>query len=235
MKCLKAFINQIDYINKNMKTYHLKTVGLCIIVPLLLCACPQQNGSKGVVDDGLGKKTDKVETKNIKKGINDASNFAFSAQKEVDSAKKQIDEAKKHLKETENLLVEMRNNKSRYIEQVTSLKTILGSHFNSVEIHLTKTSDILKKQITALNKAETNLATTAERVIALENERDRLRTTIAHTQKELEEIKEFKEKYHKLQKYKWIVWGLGAWIVVKFLGGLGAWSPQGRVARALIG
>lgn len=209
----------------NIKIALYATV-LSILISSLSCTRP---GSHVI------QHTAKVDVNPIAIDVGKATGFAFTAQKEVSDAQAQIIKAKIHLKETEALIADMKRNKSRYTQQIITLKDIFTSHVNKVEVHLIKTGKVLICQIAALKRAERELAVARERISTLEGERDSLRSANTKALSELEKAEKYKEKYHKLQKYKWIVWGLGAWIIVKFLGGLGAWSPQGRIAKALIG
>ena len=93
-----------------MKRQIYKTLGLCTLISFFLLSCQQSPDI--IQDDVLGKKTEIIDTEDITSNIKNASDFNFSAQKEVDSAKKQIAEAKLHLRETEALIVEMKRNKS---------------------------------------------------------------------------------------------------------------------------
>lgn len=176
-----------------------------------------------------------VDVKPVTVNLGKATGFAFTAQQEVTSAQAQIVKAKIHLQETEALIDDMKRNKSRYTEQIANLKGIFVDHINIIEKHLYKTGSVLREQIKALKQAQQDLAIATERVRALEGERDALRSSNTILSDDLKKAEVYKEKYHALTKYKWIVWGLGGWILVKFLGGLGAWSPQGRIAKALIG
>ena len=128
-----------------------------------------------------------------------------------------------------------RERRSEFAENIETLRQIYVQHIVVIERELRATSSTIKKQIVALREAEKELERAKVQIANGEKEKAALRESNTILAKDLEEYQAYKDKYHALTKYKWIVWGLGAWILVKFLGGLGAWSPQGRIARALIG
>ena len=203
---------------------------LCVFL-LCVVSCAQREGGGEIPagEDGRG------DVKNAAGHVGNATGFSFTAQKEVTDAQAQIVRAKLHLAETEVLVEDMRRNKSRYVSHLTNLKEIFTEHINVIERHLIKTGSVLRSQIVSLNKASKDLEVARAKLTSSEKERKALRNDNVKLKDELTKAEKYKEKYHKLQKYKWIVWGLGAWILIKFLGGLGAWSPQGRIAKALIG
>ena len=129
----------------------------------------------------------------------------------------------------------MKRKKSEFAENIETLRLIYVQHIAVIEKELRTTSSTIKKQIVALREAEKELERAKVQIANGEKEKAALRESNTILAKDLEEYQAYKDKYHALTKYKWIVWGLGAWILVKFLGGLGAWSPQGRIAKALIG
>lgn len=178
---------------------------------------------------------EEINIDKVEEDLTKSTNFNFTAQREVSEAQARIIQAKIHLKETEDLIAEMRKNKSRYAEHISNLKGIFAGHVSAIERHLVKTGKVLKDQIASLKDAEQKLKAETAKVKRLETERDALLVKNTNLNSDLKKAEVYKEKYYKLTKYKWIVWGLGVWILVKFLGGLGAWSPQGRIARALIG
>ena len=45
----------------------------------------------------------------------------------------------------------------------------------------------------------------------------------------------FERKYLKLTKYRWVVAGLGAWLLIKLVVAASNFTPQGRLARMLMG
>ena len=49
------------------------------------------------------------------------------------------------------------------------------------------------------------------------------------------EAEEYKIKYERLKKYKWAVVCICGWLLLKIVGSLGAWTPQGRIIKGLIG
>jgi hypothetical protein len=95
----------------------------------------------------------------------------------------------------------------------------------TIRLKLNQADQLLQKQHAELQLAHTSLAEaqkmsalTAKEMAKLQRESDRYRV-----------------KYESLKKYRWAVIIISGWIIVKFLGSIGAWSPHGRLARFLIG
>jgi len=143
--------------------------------------------------------------------------------------------AKIHAKEIESLVSVMRRKKSEFAENIENLRQIYVQHITVLDRELRITGNALRKQIIALKNTEAELLKAKAQIAEQERHKAAIISHNKSLSKKLKNAEGYKDKYHKLQKYKWIVWGLGAWILVKFLGGLGAWSPQGRIAKALIG
>jgi len=164
-----------------------------------------------------------------------ATGFSFTAQQAVTTAQAEIVKAKIHAKEIESLVEVMRRKKSEFAENIENLRQIYVQHIVVLDRELTITGIALRKQLVALKNTEAELIKAKAQIAAQEQHKAAMLAHNASLSKKLKEAEGYKDKYHKLTKYKWIVWGLGGWILVKFLGGLGAWSPQGRIAKALIG
>ena len=179
--------------------------------------------------------TDKADVQKAGEDVMAATGFAFTAQQSVSNAQAEIVKAKIYAKEIETLVSLMKRKKSEFADKIETLRQVYVQHITVIEKELLTTSSTIKKQILALKDAEKELERAKVQIANGEKEKAALRESNAILAKDLEKYQAYKDKYHKLTKYKWIVWGLGAWILVKFLGGLGAWSPQGRIAKALIG
>jgi hypothetical protein len=167
--------------------------------------------------------------------LDSATGFSFTAQESVTTAQAEIVKAKIHAKEIESLVEVMRRKKSEFAENIENLRQIYVQHITVLDRELRITGNALRKQIIALKNTEAELLKAKAEIEEQERHKAAMTAHNKSLSKKLKEAEGYKDKYHKLTKYKWIVWGLGAWILVKFLGGLGAWSPQGRIARALIG
>ena len=204
-------------------------VTLCMFL-ICVASCSQNDTGDDVIPE-----SDVVTVDRVAVNLGKVACFNFTAQKEVGGAQAQIVKAKVHLAETESLIEDMKRNKSRYTAHITNLKDVFTKHVDIIEIHLIKTGAVLKSQIAALNQASKDLEVAKAKLAASEEEKKALRENNANLKKSLKDAEGYKDKYYNLLKYRWIVWGLGAWVLVKFLGGLGAWSPQGRIAKALIG
>ena len=179
--------------------------------------------------------TDKADVQKAGEDVMAATGFAFTAQQSVSNAQAEIVKAKIYAKEIETLVSLMKRKKSEFADNIETLRQVYVQHITVIEKELLTTSSTIKKQILALKDAEKELERAKVQIANGEKEKAALRESNTILAKDLEKYQAYKDKYHKLTKYKWIVWGLGAWILVKFLGGLGAWSPQGRIAKALIG
>ena len=177
----------------------------------------------------------KVDIDGAKQGLIAATGFSFTAQQAVTTAQAEIVKAKIHAKEIESLVELMRRKKSEFAESIESLRQIYVQHIVVLDRELTITGIALRKQLVALKNTEAELIKAKAQIAEQERHKAAMIAHNASLSKKLKEAEGYKDKYHKLTKYKWIVWGLGGWILVKFLGGLGAWSPQGRIAKALIG
>ena len=167
--------------------------------------------------------------------LDSATGFSFTAQQSVTTAQAEIVKAKIHAKEIESLVSVMRRKKSEFAENIENLRQIYVQHITVLDRELRITGNALRKQIIALKNTEAELLKAKAQIAEQERHKAAIISHNKSLSKKLKDAEGYKDKYHKLQKYKWIVWGLGAWILVKFLGGLGAWSPQGRIAKALIG
>jgi hypothetical protein len=49
------------------------------------------------------------------------------------------------------------------------------------------------------------------------------------------DAEKYKVKYERLKKYKWAIVCICGWLLLKIVGSLGAWTPQGRIIKGLIG
>ena len=198
-------------------------------------------------------KTEAVNISKAKANVTSAKGHSVQARVSVDIAQAEIKKARERIREIDVLISDLQQTNPSYALRLVELKQKVIEHINVLETELRKTGGVLSAQLEALRLAELELVKAQQQSIASENEKlalreanKRLNETIANVEADLanaqadikkanEETNKYRDKYHKLTKYRWIVWGLGAWILVKFLGGLGAWSPQGRIARALIG
>jgi len=186
--------------------------------------------------------TKPVKIDEASKGVIASIKQNQQATEHVDIARSEIKHAKETAQETNELIHTMSELQYEKLPRLIELKEKFDGHIVIAESQLISTGRVLTRQLLELRKTEIELVRAKEQSIASENEKVALRQekeslekTVSAIDEELKKAEVYKEKYHKLTKYKWIVWGLGAWILIKFLGGLGAWSPQGRIAKALIG
>lgn len=206
----------------------LRLIAVSLVLTVTSCNFRQSNPN-------VVPHTDKADVNKAGEDVMAATGFAFTAQQSVSNAQAEIVKAKIYAKEIETLVSVMKRKKSEFADNIETLRQVYVQHIVVIERELRATSVTIKKQIIALKDAEKELERAKVQIANGEKEKAALRESNTILAKDLEKYQAYKEKYHKLTKYKWIVWGLGAWILVKFLGGLGAWSPQGRIARALIG
>jgi len=213
-------------------------VGVCVAAA---CSCGQNDPSH------KKHKTTIVVTKPI--NVDPAADYVKQsifhnkqATSYVKSATIEVQKAKQRSIEADSLIEDLKEINSAYVPAISNVNDHYKTHINIVEGQLNNTGVVLKQQLVALKSAELELVKAKEQSIASENEKTALRAekvaleeSLLSMQDELKRASEYKDKYYKLLKYKWIVWGIGVWMLVKFLGSMGAWSPQGRAAKFLIG
>ena len=211
-----------------------------LIVLLSCCSCNTSSRSTTPVSRVVTTTPVNVDTAN--QNVTSAKGYNIQATKKVEDAQDVVMQVKQSSIEADAIIEDMRKTESPYTVDLVNLKQKYEAHISILETRLKETREILKRQLSALSAATSQLVRAREQSIASENEKkilrannDALNTTLTEVEKDLEKAEEYRDKYHKLTKYRWIVWGLGIWILLKFLGALGAWSPQGRIARALIG
>lgn len=208
---------------------------LCIIP--LLCACPGKTSPHLPIDQ-----TGPVDVEPVEENIGKAGGLTDEAKKRIQQAQEELRRAKKEAEDAKKLVEEMKKNNSPFAERIETLTKVYEERIAAVQKQLDETGVILDEQKQALEKAKEDLNKAKQQSLASENEKKLLRsankslvTSFNQEKKRADSMEKYKDKYYKLLKYRWIVWGIGAWLVIKFLGSMGAWSPQGRVARFLVG
>jgi hypothetical protein len=187
-------------------------------------------------------KTPAVDVTQVGDSVKEAENLSISAKDKVAAAQAEVERARQEVEAAKKTVRDMRATNSPYADRVEEFRRQLSSTVEAISKWLGEGRVVLDSQIVTLRRAELELAKAKSASLASEKEKETLRSAttqlevaLVQEKKRADSNEKYKEKYHKLTKYKWIVWGLGAWIVIKFLGGLGAWSPQGKIAKALIG
>lgn len=90
----------------------------------------------------------------------------------------------------------------------------------------------LEKQQSSLNLANLEIKKARE---ASEGKEQEIRMLHEANVKWQAEAQKYKIKYERLKKYKWAIICICGWLVIKIAGSLGAWTPQGRIIKGLIG
>jgi hypothetical protein len=103
-----------------------------------------------------------------------------------------------------------------------------GSYAGRIELLqrlIADTDKVLEAQSAELDLTKRDLALAQEAAQASAEEKAFYR----------DEADKWRGKYLSGTKYRWIVFGRVAWIVVKFFVRMGAWTPQGRFFKFLVG
>jgi len=211
---------------------YIKYLKISLIGSLLLSSCIGQRE-----DDFNGGTVVNIPV-NVDDAIltlGDVNKISDEAQEIIRVALVATCEAKKEAVGAKELVKKMEDGKSPFTKDVTILR-------NNYEKRMTNLNQQLNLAQSALTRQKQKVAElfvqleTAKRVSELsEKEKQILRSQNDKLAAMLKEADKYKEKYLKLTKYRWIVIGMGVWLALKFVGGLGAWSPQGRIAKMLIG
>lgn len=98
-------------------------------------------------------------------------------------------------------------------------------NLDTAKLRLRNADALLVKQQESLRAAQHDLAE-AHKAAAL---------SAKQVEKLKRESEKYRLRYEALKKYRWAVLIISGWIVIKFLGSIGAWSAHGRIARFLIG
>ena len=198
-----------------------------------------KNASKNI--DGAISDTEKTQgnIKNLEKKLEEAKGYNAKMAALIPLLEATNLKAKESLeriqKEAEALRVEMEEELLLAKQNAAESKAKLLKANESIE----KLKDEVKKQELISQAKEQEIKTLRDRdelAVKIIKEKDK---TIDDKNKEVKKAKAAEEKAklkaESRKKYMWIVWGLGFWLLIKALGSLGAWSPQGRVAKLLVG
>ena len=217
---------------------NINSLVLCILIGISV-SCVDKKPPKVIIPID---KTPAVSVIKVGENVTQGKLLSIAAKNKVISAQAEVERARQEVRSAKALVAEMKSTNSQYAVRVEEFRKKLCVAVETIAKWLKDTGDVLDSQMISLRRAELELEKAKNASIASEKEKRDLRLATNHLQvalvnekKRADENEQYKDKYHKLTKYKWIVWGLGAWILIKFIGGLGAWSPQGKIAKALIG
>lgn len=213
---------------------NIRILILCIIaINTLSCELKRKPVIPAPITPAVDVRVVDMDVKKVKKQ-------SAEAKGKVDIAQVTVCHARQDIVESRDLVEVMRKAGSPFADSVEILINKYDAAVEAVAEQLRSIGRVLDSQMVTLRHAESELTRAKRASLESEKEKAMLResnaTLVVDIAKEKEEADKYKDKYHNLTKYKWIVWGLGAWIVLKFMSGLGlGFSPQGRIAKALIG
>lgn len=185
---------------------------LLLILPLLLVSC------SGVVQ------TQAVNLTPVSRTVSTVNGYSKEARHELAHAKAEIEAARDEAAKASVLVGEMMDAGSEFALEVADMRNSYERRLDSLAQHINKTDAILVKQRASLDLAEFEIQELQALSYQNEKEKEKLR----------QERDKFKIKYEGLKKYRFIIMGIGGWLLIKLLGGMGAWSPQGRIAKLLL-
>lgn len=171
------------------------------------------------------QQTQAVNLTPVSKTITSVNGYSKNARAELAVAKKISAEAETEAVGFRKVVDEMEVAKSPYRFVVAELQLSYEQKIRSLQAHIEHTDQILAQQQASLMLAESELEEAKQLSIANEAEKVELR----------KDRDKFKTKYEGLKKYRYIIVGLAVWLLIKLFGSLGAWSPQGRIAKILMG
>lgn len=183
-----------------------------IILPFVLASCSD------VVQ------TQAVNLTPVSKTVSTVNGYSKEARHELAHAKAEIDAARDEAAKSAVLVGEMLDAGSEFAVEVATMRNSYESRLESLSKHINKTDAILVQQRASLDLAEYEIQELQALSYKSEKEKMELR----------QERDKFKIKYEGLKKYRFIILGIGGWLLIKLLGGMGAWSPQGRIAKLLL-
>tara|TARA_R110002153_G_scaffold45929_5_gene129406 strand:- start:1294 stop:2022 length:729 start_codon:yes stop_codon:yes gene_type:complete len=192
-------------------------------------------------------------SKEIGKEIKAAKESAKKAQSNIERLERNLEEAKgfndkmtavisligasneKASAELESIQLEFETFRLRASEDVNLAK----NNLKLTEATLLRTDMLVLELEGEINTLKGTIEDNKVEIVGLrKNEKvavDLLRDSEEAVGKALEKEQKLKIKIEKQKKYVWLVWSFGVWTLVKLLGTIGMWSPQGRVAKFLVG
>ena len=192
-------------------------------------------------------------SKEIGKEIKAAKESAKKAQSNIERLERNLEEAKgfndkmtavisligasneKASAELESIQLEFETFRLRASEDVNLAK----NNLKLTEATLLRTDMLVLELEGEINTLKGTIEDNKVEIVGLrKNEKvavDLLRDSEEAVGKALEKEQKLKIKIEKQKKYVWLVWSFVVWTLVKLLGTIGMWSPQGRVAKFLVG
>lgn len=164
--------------------------------------------------------------------LNIGIHYSDKARKELQKAKRAAIEARLDAESAKSLVAQMRKDNNKYADQVEHLRSSYETKIQELQTHINETDLILVDLQKTLGITQEELLKAQAMIAESEKEKQSLRAALAKSQREAEK---YKLKYESLKKYRYAIIAITIWLVIKILGSIGAWTPQGRITKALIG
>ena len=173
-----------------------------------------------------------VDVKPVIRYVNVAQGYSTQAKNELAKARATAAEAQREAQAANALVEEMTNNHSPYADQVGLLRKGYEDKITKLQEQISETDIILDRLWQTLDDTQNQLEIAKAASQANEDEKNALRAQVVEFK---EKAEKYRLKYEALKKYRFAIIGMGAWLLIKLIGSLGAWSPAGRVSRFLVG
>ena len=174
----------------------------------------------------------KPEVETVIKYVYVAGELTDKAKAELDKAKATAEEMRLEAQEANKLVKDMQDASSPYAGNVYSLVSSYQDKISALQQQIKDTDEVLQELGITLSITKAELDHTKKAIDASENEKLLLRAEVVRIQKQSDK---YKAKYEALKKYRYAIIAMSIWLVIKIIGSVGAWTPQGRIAKALIG
>lgn len=190
-----------------------------LIFLLTSCVCPQPEETRPILKPAIKK-------------IYVAGELNADALAELEKARRIAEAAEQDVAAAQELVALMEEVGSAFAPNVKVFVSSYGSQILELKAQIAATNVILQEQGLSLAVAKQELDAAQLQLEASEIEKANLRAAAAKAQKSADK---YKAKYDALKKYRYAIIGMAVWLLLKIVGSLGAWTPQGRIARTLIG
>ena len=176
--------------------------------------------------------TPAVNIKPVIRYVSVAQGYSNQAKNEIARAKATAEAAQREAQEANALVDEMNANQSPYADEVERLRKGYQDKITQLQAQISETDIILDRLWQTLDDTQNQLEIAKAASQATEEEKNALRAQVVEFK---EKAEKYRLKYEALKKYRFAIIGMGAWLLIKLIGSLGAWSPAGRVSRFLVG
>jgi len=151
---------------------------------------------------------------------------------ELEKARRIAEAAEQEVAAGRELAELMKKAGSPFAPNVSTFVSVYGNQILELKSQIATTDLILKEQGIGLAVAAQQLQKAKADIAASELQKANLKAAVVAAEKDAEK---YRSKYESLKKYRYIIIGISIWLLLKIIGSLGAWTPQGRIARTLIG